>query len=156
MKTLKKIMNKSKSHPADLNQLEQVSKLNRTQSVDEYLIYNDQLNESNQNKDHIKTIKFNPQEYVKDSQLGIYFKYTDESDIVIEGFKPYTNSIKNYNLCVGMKLLSINNKSCENLNYSEAMLFIQYLWKQKKNIYLTFLSQKLTKPNSDVFEFDKI
>ena len=60
--------------------------------------------------------------------------------------------IKNYELTKGMVLLSINNKSCETMNYAEAMLYIQYLWKKKENIYLTFLRQKIKQNNSEVFE----
>ena len=150
MNSLKKKI-KSKSHPKDLNNIEFQSDLYRTNSINDYLIYNTDLNYST-NKELIKTQVFNSKHYKKDSQLGIYFKCNEKNEIVIDGFKPYTDIIKNYELTKGMVLLSINNKSCELMNYAEAMLYIQYLWKKKENIYLSFLRKKIKQNNSEVFE----
>lgn len=150
MNSLKKKI-KSKSHPKDLNNIEIQSNLYRTDSLNDYLIYNTDLNYST-NKELIKTQVFSPKHYKKDSQLGIYFKCNEKNEIVIDGFKPYTDVIKNYELTKGMVLLSINNKSCEPMSYADAMLYIQYLWKKKVNIYLTFLRKKIKQNNSEVFE----
>ena len=154
MPSLKKML-KSKSHPANLDNLETQANLMRTNSLNEYLIYNTDQNYST-NKELIKTVVFNSSNYSKDSQLGIYFKSNDNDEIVIDGFKPYTDVIQNYNLSKGMKLISINNKSCETFTYAEAMLLIQYLWKKKQNIYLTFFRDKIKKIESEVFEVDKV
>lgn len=154
MQSLKKML-KSKSHPANLDNLETQTNLMRTNSLNEYLIYNTDQNYST-DKELIKTVVFNSSNYSKDSQLGIYFKSDDNDEIVIDGFKPYTDVIKNYNLSKGMKLISINNKSSETFTYAEAMLLIQYLWKKKQNIYLTFFREKIKKNESEVFEVDKV
>lgn len=76
-------------------------------------------------------------EFEGDGPLGIVFKNNDEN-LVVSKILPRTVASEYYNIKINMKLLKINNESCQGSKYLKTMEKLGKIWRNENKIILTF------------------